>query len=226
MLCDPRLPESSASEALSPQLFARISGWAASAAAFRVQRIIGDAFKPGARVLDIGTGPGVIPMHLQRSYPATFFYGCDICSDMLALARLRSIKKRSTIRLFGGDAQRLPCADSSIDVALCLFALHHFDAPECFLQEVDRVLKPEGTLLILDFRRDLPPRFFRLLNCVWQVFFFFSTGRIGFRDFVRSPWCPEEIRDIINKNGLKRLQVQASRMELLVTNKSIRDNIL
>jgi len=219
MPCEPRLPEGSSSDALCPKLFARISGWGSSAAAFRVRRIIGNAFAPGARVLDIGTGPGTIPLQLQRMFPATVFFGCDISGDMLTLARARSIKKKIPLGLFAGDAQQLPCADRTIDVALCLFALHHLDEPARFLREVDRVLKPEGTLLILDFRRDMPRLLFRVLNALWQGCFFFSTGRRGLRDSVRSAWCPAELQEILHGCGLTRLQVHARSMELLITNK-------
>jgi len=185
-----------------------------------VRRIIGSALKPGARVLDIGTGPGAIPLRLQRLYPETFFAGCDISGDMLGLARARSMKKKIPLGLFAGDAQQLPCADKSVDAVMCLFALHHLDAPERFLREIDRVLKPGGTLLVLDFRRDLPPRLFRILNALWQAFFFFSAGRFGFRDSARSAWRPAEIRDAVERCGLNRFRVHANRLELMVMNKS------
>jgi len=219
MPCKPRQPEGAAVDEQSLRLFAKVAGWGGRAAAMRVKRILGEGIMPGAKVLDIGTGPGAIPLNLQRLHPEACFSGCDISYGMLRMACAASKKKHVQLLLAAGDGQQLPYKDNAFDVIISLFALHHMDRPEDLLHEVDRVLKPGGRLLLMDFRRDMPRGLFMLVNSLWQLVFFFSSGRKGFCLSVRSAWQPNEIADILSRYGLKRFQVHANPMELWIINK-------
>ena len=177
---------------------------------------------PGAKVLDIGTGPGAIPLNLQHLYPEAGFFGCDISCGMLRMAHAASKKKQAPLLLAAGDGQQLPYKDNVFDVIISFFALHHMDRPEDVLREVDRVLRPGGRLLIMDFRRDMARGLFALANSLWQLAFFLSSGRKGFYQSVRSSWQPQEIIDILSKYGLTRFQVHANPMELWIINSGVK----
>ena len=56
-----------------------------------------------------------------------------------------------------GDANRLPFADSSLDLVVSTLSLHHWADPVAALNEAARVLAPGGAFLIADLRRDMPP---------------------------------------------------------------------
>jgi ubiquinone/menaquinone biosynthesis C-methylase UbiE len=218
MPCNPRQPEGAAVDEQTLRLFAQVAGWGGKAAAMRVNRILATALGPGTKVLDIGTGPGSIPLTLQRVHPEAGFFGCDICYGMLRMACAAGKKKHVPLLFAAGDGQQLPYGDNAFDVIISLFALHHMDRPEDLLREVDRVLKPGGRLLIIDFRRDMAYGLFALANSLWQLFFFLSSGRKGFSQSVRSAWRPDEIANILNSCGIRRFQVHANPMELWIIN--------
>jgi ubiquinone/menaquinone biosynthesis C-methylase UbiE len=136
---------------------------------------------------------------------------------MLEKAKENRRRRQASLRLLAGDGEILPFGDHSFHVITSFFALHHMEAPERLFKEVDRVLASDGVLLIMDFRRDMSPFLFRMLNALWQFAFFFSAGRYGFRDSVRSAWQPREIKRILERNDLGRFQIRANALELWIT---------
>jgi ubiquinone/menaquinone biosynthesis C-methylase UbiE len=198
------------------KLFSMISRWTGGAAAFRVSRILGTKLRPGMNALDIGTGPGLIPLNLKRFYAHCHFLGLDLSMDMLRAARGHCRKKGRPLSLVAADGEALPFRDNAIHVITSFFALHHMDRPERLLGEVDRVLRGHGSVLIMDFRRDMSGGLYRLLDLLWQIAFFHSAGRFGFRDSVHSAWRPDEIRGILTRNGLGRFIVHTNGLELWI----------
>src|SRR5947207_2870136 len=97
-------------------------------------------FGEGERVLDIGSAGGSFPMTLLK---------CSVISideDPGAFAQDASAQSGKYRVL--GRAQQLPIASASIDLVVCNHALEHFsDVRQC-LNEVRRVLKPDGRLFI------------------------------------------------------------------------------
>uniref|UniRef100_A0A540VGR3 Methyltransferase domain-containing protein n=2 Tax=Litorilinea aerophila TaxID=1204385 RepID=A0A540VGR3_9CHLR len=108
---------------------------------------------PDARVLDIGTGLGVLPLMLAEA-GARSVVGIDICPTMLEqaeylrLSRLSPAAQRVSFRL--APAQALPFADESFDVVFCRLVLHHARKPERIIQEAARVLRPGGMLILAE----------------------------------------------------------------------------
>ena len=214
-----RCPEGRTVEEGALKLFSRVFGWTGRFAAWRVRRILGPALANGMRTLDVGTGPGLIPLYLQRFCPGAHLIGLDVSLKMLDIASYHGKKRGVPLTLLAGDGEVLPFGAETLDVVTSFFALHHMDQPERFLKEMGRVLKPDGTLLVIDFRRDMPPGLFRILDALWQVVLFCSAGRFGFRDSVRSAWRPDEIESILDRNNLSRFRVHTSRMELWIVEK-------
>jgi ubiquinone/menaquinone biosynthesis C-methylase UbiE len=217
MLFESRHPEGQAVEFAALEVFSRVAAWTGGIAARRVGRILDDSLMSGKKVLDIGTGPGTIPLHLARLYPGLHFLGLDISFEMLKKALNHKERMGSSMPLTAAEGESLPFKNNSIDIVISLFSLHHMDNPGKLFREVDRVLKPEGTLLIIDFRRDMSRALFILLNNLWQVLFYFSAGRRGFYDSARSAWTPTELKLILDESNISRYNVNSNPMELFVT---------
>jgi SAM-dependent methyltransferase len=92
---------------------------------------------PGARVLDLGCGPGTVP---YARFPRLRFYGID----QFAHPDTRGWPKNACLAL--ADAERLPWADGCFDAALCNFVFEHLREPRVALRELDRVVRPGGLL--------------------------------------------------------------------------------
>ena len=212
-----RVPEGPGVDEKALGIFSRVSSLTARAAGHRIRHILGESIKDGMRVLDIGTGPGTIPLNLKRSFPKAHFIGMDISRTMINMARDYGAKGGIEFPVLMADGQCLPFGPASIDCVISLFAMHHMDQPGRLLKEIDRVLKSDGRLLVIDFRRDINGMLFSTINTLWQMSFLFSAGRTGFADSVRSAWLPGEIETILKKENLDRFRVLTNRLELWVT---------
>lgn len=90
----------------------------------------------GARVVEVGAGPGFLTEHARRHRPDLRW----IATELLAVPWNDAV----------ADAERLPFRDASIDAVVGLDVLHHLSAPRRFLLEAARVLVPGGTLLFVE----------------------------------------------------------------------------
>ncbi len=104
---------------------------------------------PGARVLDLGCGPGDGAVWLARR--GLVAVGLDYSAGMLKVAK-RAGELRG--RLLRGDAGRLPFADGAFDGVVCTNSFHHYPQHFPALREMRRVLKPGGVLGLVDPRKD------------------------------------------------------------------------
>ena len=213
----PRIPETCEVETETIGVFSRVAGWTGYGAAWRVRGIMGEPFCPGELVVDVGTGPGTIPLQLQKMFPKTHFHGLDLGLPMLCEAQFHAKRMAMTLPLLCADGTALPFKDNSLDMIMSFFCMHHINDPGFFLQEVDRVLKKDGKLLILDFKRDIPAILEKGMNIFWRVGFIFSSGKNGLKESIDSAWTKGEIEASLQEYGLTRFLVHETRTELLVT---------
>jgi demethylmenaquinone methyltransferase / 2-methoxy-6-polyprenyl-1,4-benzoquinol methylase len=108
-------------------------------------------------VLDLCCGTGDLAIALNRRYWARVI-GVDFAHSMLVRARKKSARLHSPdlvrlrpIRFFEADALRLPFADASFDLVTSAFGFRNLANYEAGLREIQRVLKPGGTVAILEF---------------------------------------------------------------------------
>ena len=91
---------------------------------------------PGARVLEVGAGPGFLAVHARARRPDLRWVATDVLAapwnDMAA------------------DAGRLPFAAASFDAVLCLDLVHHLARPRDFFAEAARVLRPRGRIAAIE----------------------------------------------------------------------------
>jgi ubiquinone/menaquinone biosynthesis C-methylase UbiE len=117
-----------------------------------VEAVLADivgAFAP-RDLLDIGTGTGRM-LELLGPLVANAL-GIDQSREMLALARVnieRTGLSNCIVRL--GDMYQLPLPDASFDAAIIHQVLHYADRPAAAIAEAGRVLRPGGSLIIVDF---------------------------------------------------------------------------
>ena len=116
--------------------------------------------QPGQKALDICCGTGDLAFALADHNVETI--GLDFSKEMLEVARQRCSKLPSGTRsvvaqpeFMQGDAQQLPFADGSFDIVTVGYGLRNLANWETGLREMQRVAKPEGRVLVLDFGK--PP---------------------------------------------------------------------
>jgi demethylmenaquinone methyltransferase/2-methoxy-6-polyprenyl-1,4-benzoquinol methylase len=138
--------------------------------------------RPDAVVLDLCCGTGDLALALRNSGKARIL-GADFAHTMLVRARMKSqpvpshslLPACEPIPLFEADALRLPFADASFDLVTSAFGFRNLANYEAGLREIYRVLKPGGTIAILEFME--PPE--GLLGNLYRWYFTRVLPRVG-----------------------------------------------
>ncbi|MBI3536396.1 MAG: methyltransferase domain-containing protein, partial [Chloroflexi bacterium] len=116
--------------------------------------------RPGWRVLDAGTGTGLLALAVAPRVGKTGkIIGIDLAEKMLAIARRKAAQfgfEQCEFRR--GDLENLDFTADSFDVVLSQFALHHTNFPRA-LAEIARVLKPSGVFVMQDWSNIPIPAF-------------------------------------------------------------------
>jgi SAM-dependent methyltransferase len=101
------------------------------------------------RVLDLGTGTGVLARAVARRFPAARVTGTDFSRGMLGMARSLTDDEAGLdgrIEWLEADAARLPIADASVDAVVSSFVLQLVPERPPVYREIRRVLRPGGRL--------------------------------------------------------------------------------
>jgi demethylmenaquinone methyltransferase/2-methoxy-6-polyprenyl-1,4-benzoquinol methylase len=104
-------------------------------------------------VLDVCTGTGDLALAMRGAAVV----GADFCLPMLGVARAKSRSRDLRLALCAADALRLPIADASVDVVTVAFGVRNLTDLGAGLAEFVRILRPGGTLLVLEFSRPRGP---------------------------------------------------------------------
>jgi demethylmenaquinone methyltransferase/2-methoxy-6-polyprenyl-1,4-benzoquinol methylase len=105
-------------------------------------------------VLDVACGTGGVMMQVaRRCAPSTRLIGVDFTEAMLRAGRTRLARAglHHRLHLCAGDAQHLPYLDRTFDVVTMMFGVRNFDAPALGLAECYRVLRPGGSVCLVEF---------------------------------------------------------------------------
>ena len=139
------------------------------------RRLVGLAApRTGERALDICCGTGDIAFALARRGAAVM--GLDFSEPMLEVARAKAPARgpgsegRGSVEFLRGDAEQLPFKDNRFEIVTVGYGLRNLASWERGLAEMERVARPGGRLLVLDFGK--PD------NAVWRGFYFAYLGRL------------------------------------------------
>ncbi len=172
----------------------------------------------GGRVLDLGTGPGLMPIHWARKRPDIEVVGLDLAPAMLDLARAEAERAgvAARVRFIHADAADTGLASGSFDVVACHYMLHHFDTPARVLREMQRLARADGAILARDLVRP-GPTLARLSTAFTRVFLRNSREQNQqYADSLAASHTAGELRDSIGREGLAGLQVHAGPVHVTV----------
>ena len=114
------------------------------------------------RVLDLCCGTGDLAIECYRQQPRAEIIGADFAQPMLQIA-----SGKSPLPFTAADALRLPFRDAAFDSVIDAFGVRNFENTRLGLEEMARVVKPAGRVLVLEFMRPTSP----LLKFGFGVFF-------------------------------------------------------
>jgi ubiquinone/menaquinone biosynthesis C-methylase UbiE/DNA-binding MarR family transcriptional regulator len=115
-------------------------------------RALARLIRPGLRVADIGTGTGALALELARA--GLQVVAIDHSKRMLDAARAKlEADPGLDVELRLGDASSLPLSDGEVDAAFAHMVLQYLASPIEALREMARVVRPGGSVVVVDFVR-------------------------------------------------------------------------
>lgn len=168
------------------------------------------------RILDIATGTGDFAIEAYNSLKPNKVNGIDISKGMLEVGveKLKKINLDKQIILELGDSENIQFEDNTFDAAIVAFGVRNFGNLQKGLEEINRVLKPEGKLVVLEFSKPHIFPFKQLYN------FYFNTilptiGKLISKDDAAYRYLPDSVRafpdgksflNILDKTGYKEVK--------------------
>jgi ubiquinone/menaquinone biosynthesis C-methylase UbiE len=177
---------------------------------------------------DLGCGPGQLVIELARRSPGLRVTGIDLSDEMIARgqdnARRAGVADRVSFRR--GDAQQIPFPDASLDLVVSTLSLHHWSDPVAVLDEIARVLRPGGSFLIFDLRRDMIAPCWLLLWFATHVVVPAALRRVneplGSRN---AAYAPQEVARLAEQSRLSGWRVTHGPLWLIIEG-GLRDGMI
>lgn len=109
--------------------------------------------KPGMNVADIGAGSGLFArLMAQRVLPGGTVYAVDISKNMIDHIET-SARDIPNLKAVLGDPHSPKLEPNSLDLVSIIDSYHHFEFPQDMLREIKKALRPNGFLVLIDFKR-------------------------------------------------------------------------
>lgn len=114
--------------------------------------------QPGMKVLDCATGTGDLAIAFKKAVGAQgSVIGTDFCVEMMETAPAKAQADNLEIKFEFADVTKLQYADNSFDITSISFGIRNVYDPVVALQEMARVTKPGGKVMVLEFgKMDMP----------------------------------------------------------------------
>jgi methionine biosynthesis protein MetW len=150
---------------------------------------------PGQRLLDVGCGDGTLGMLVRNRFEE--IYGVDISDKAIEVAQRRGIKAYK-VNL---NVEALPFEDNYFDSITCLATLQFIYDINTMLREFNRVLKPDGELVLTVPNMRAYWRIFKLV--VLGYFPRTSLDPEGYDGGTLHYFCYRNLKDLLEKSGFK-----------------------
>jgi ubiquinone/menaquinone biosynthesis C-methylase UbiE len=112
--------------------------------------------RPGMAVADLGSGPGVFTVPLAQVVgPTGRVYALDNSQEMLNVILTKNLPA-NVHPMLADLGQDIPLPDESLDCCFIAFVLHEIADQPALIAQMHRLLKPGGTVAVLEFRDDAP----------------------------------------------------------------------
>lgn len=145
-------------------------------------------------ILDVATGTGDFAIAAKKKFPGSTVKGIDISGGMLEVGREKLVKRNlDGIELIKADSAEIPFEDNSFDVAIVAFGVRNFENLKLGLTEMQRVLKPGGEIVVLEFSKPKAFPFKQIYN------FYFNNilprfGKMVSKDSSAYTYLPESVK--------------------------------
>lgn len=159
------------------------------------------AHKNDGTVLDVGTGPGYLPIEIAKRAPLIRVVGIDSSKELVRIARLNAERAGvgDRVRVVKCDANRLDFDDDSFDLVISTGSLHAWKNPVLVIDECFRILKGGCEAWLLDPARVITPESLQLLGKSLSGMDRVAQWWGSFTSDLTPPYSAEEMEEIIRR---------------------------
>ncbi|MGB9200669.1 class I SAM-dependent methyltransferase [Methanobacterium sp.] len=168
----------------------------------------------GSDILEVAPGPGYLSIELMKmgNYHVT---GLDISKTFVEIASKNAKEEGIKVNFIEGDASNMPFDNKTFDFIVCTAAFKNFTKPIMAINEMYRVLKPNGKALIIDLRRDASKDAIndniKDMDMNWINSLF---TKLTFRTFLlRNAYTISEIKNLVSKTNFQEYKIPNNPME-------------
>lgn len=176
-----------------------------------LQRLIAVARKSGAHeILDLATGTGDVALALARALPEARLTGLDLSAGMLAKAREKAAAAamESRISFLQGDCLATGLPDACADMISIAYGVRNFADIAAGYREMYRLLRPGGTLAVLELSRPVNP-LVKPFYAAYTKLLIPAAGRLMSHDSRAYSYLPESIAAAPQRESMTRLMCDA-----------------
>jgi len=167
--------------------------------------------------LEIGPGPGYLGLEWLKDTNSTRLTGLDISTDMVEIAKHNAAEYgfAERARYLLADACDIPFRNNRFDCVFSSASLHEWGNPRQVLNEIARVLRPDGSYYITDLRR--------CMSILWKWIVWFMAQPREVRPYfiasVGESYMIEEVKNILRDTQLRNSRVYKTWYGLTITGK-------
>ena len=145
-------------------------------------------------ILDIATGTGDFAIEALALKPEKII-GVDISEGMLAVGRqkIQKLGQQGTIELRTGDSESLPFTNNYFDAVIVSFGVRNFENLLAGLTDMQRVMKPGGTCVVVEFSKPKAFPFKQVYNFYFK-YILPTVGKIVSKDQSAYTYLPESVQ--------------------------------
>ena len=173
-------------------------------------------FTSGGTILDLGAGSGDVSMELVRFNADFHVVAVDNCFELIEIGRDKMRTRKLHNDWVSGDGRFLPFADESFDGLFAAFSLRNMASLDTVFNEIKRILRPGGKIVILDMAQPRPFVYRQIFN----FHFKYIVPRLGkwlgndpdaytyLLPSIKNFYKSDELRDELIKFGYKDVQLR------------------
>lgn len=160
-------------------------------------------------ILDIATGTGDFAIEALALKPKKII-GVDISEGMLAVGRekIKKMGKQDLIELRTGDSQQLLFGNDSFDAVIASFGVRNFQDLLAGLTDMNRVMRPGGTCVVVEFSKPKSFPFKQLYNFYFR-YVLPVIGKLVSKDTSAYTYLPESVKAFPDGDDFLKIYQQA-----------------
>jgi len=178
------------------------------------------ASKAEGTILDLGTGPGYLPIEMARRSPSIRIIGIDLSPKLIHMARVNAAQAGFSDRLMFqvGNAARLQFDENVFDMVMSTGMLHSLKDPVTAVTEIYRVLKKGGEAWIYDPAKvasQIDRKKWRASLNARERFFLWGFGLFGLHKPIKT-YEPDQIRAMIETTQFTNYDIDKVKDEIKI----------